>query len=242
MATETVIYALALALMTRLYVAYNPPTFLQQHIDLCTDSSTFSSSSFPSRKYHLRRQTIDATTSTPHITYSSALHPFTLADVEDNDSKANSHATRSMLLSLLVHPLPKLTCICLDISEIDYRGSLAVFFHDHELNTAIRHIQTALPTSSCRNNNNNRSHNNHNTSSTTSFCCADCFRHASVLWALLDQHKLLKPVLTVIWEDGRWCCLEGRVLYALTQLRWRGPVQVQVLLDQNKNNRREEIS
>ncbi|KAG0354799.1 hypothetical protein BG005_006202 [Podila minutissima] len=175
---------------------------------------------------------MDAIISGKHITYSPALHPFTLTDVDDNDSKGNSYATRSVSLPSLVHPVPKLACICLDFSEIHYHGSLAEFHHDHELNTVIRHIQTALiATSSCRNSN----HDNTSSSTTTTFCCVDCSRHASrALWALLDQHRLLKPTLTVIWEDDRWCCLEGRVLYALTQLRWRGPVQVQVLLNQKQ--------
>ncbi|KFH70971.1 hypothetical protein MVEG_03817 [Podila verticillata NRRL 6337] len=139
MATETLLYAsLVLAPVTRLYVAYNPPTFLQQHIDLRASCSSSSLISFPYQKYHLRRQTIDATYS-KHITYSPA-HSFT-PDVDGHD-RNNNYTSPS-----LVPPPSRLTCI-LDVSEIHYHGSLAEFDQDDELNTAIHQIQV-LTSSSC---------------------------------------------------------------------------------------------
>ncbi|KAF9213259.1 hypothetical protein CPC16_010527 [Podila verticillata] len=41
------------------------------------------------------------------------------------------------------------------------------------------------------------------------------------------------PVMTVVWEGGRWCCLEGRTLYILRALDWQGQVRVRVLVDKN---------
>jgi hypothetical protein len=41
------------------------------------------------------------------------------------------------------------------------------------------------------------------------------------------------PVMTVVWEGGRWCCLEGRTLYILRALEWRGQVRVRVLVDKD---------
>lgn len=174
MATETLVYAsLALALVTRLYVAYNPPTFLQQHIDLRASFSSSSSSSFPYRKYLLRRQTIDATTYSKHIA-SWPTHPLTLE--VDHDSH-NNHTSPSV-------PPSRLTCI-LDISEIHYHGSLAEFDHDKELNTAIRQIQ-ALASCSCRNNNKlSTTITTIATTTATGLCYVDCTRQAHALCSLL---------------------------------------------------------
>ncbi|KAI9238073.1 MAG: hypothetical protein BYD32DRAFT_461012 [Podila humilis] len=70
MATETLLYAsLVLAPVTRLYVAYNPPIFLQQHIDL---HATYSK----------------------HITYSPA-HSFT-PDVDGHD-RSNNYTSPSLV-------------------------------------------------------------------------------------------------------------------------------------------------
>ncbi|KAG0363870.1 hypothetical protein BGX24_004834 [Mortierella sp. AD032] len=41
------------------------------------------------------------------------------------------------------------------------------------------------------------------------------------------------PVMTVVWEGGRWCCLEGRTLYILRVLGWKGQVRVRVLVDKD---------
>ena len=41
------------------------------------------------------------------------------------------------------------------------------------------------------------------------------------------------PVMTVVWEGGRWCCLEGRTLYILQALDWKGQVRVRVLVDKD---------
>ncbi|KAF9550357.1 hypothetical protein EC957_000659 [Mortierella hygrophila] len=41
------------------------------------------------------------------------------------------------------------------------------------------------------------------------------------------------PVMTVVWEGGRWCCLEGRTLYILRALGWKGQVRVRVLVDKD---------
>ncbi|KAG0275946.1 hypothetical protein BGZ95_008192 [Linnemannia exigua] len=41
------------------------------------------------------------------------------------------------------------------------------------------------------------------------------------------------PVMTVVWEGGRWCCLEGRTLYILRKLDWKGQVRVRVLVDKD---------
>ncbi|KAF9908208.1 hypothetical protein EC991_010134 [Linnemannia zychae] len=41
------------------------------------------------------------------------------------------------------------------------------------------------------------------------------------------------PVMTVVWEGGRWCCLEGRTLYILRALEWKGQVRVRVLVDKD---------
>ncbi|KAG0091880.1 hypothetical protein BGZ92_011463 [Podila epicladia] len=41
------------------------------------------------------------------------------------------------------------------------------------------------------------------------------------------------PMMTVVWEGGRWCCLEGRTLYILRALDWQGQVRVRVLVDKN---------
>ncbi|KAF9931626.1 hypothetical protein FBU30_009802 [Linnemannia zychae] len=41
------------------------------------------------------------------------------------------------------------------------------------------------------------------------------------------------PVMTVLWEGGRWCCLEGRTLYILRSMEWKGQVRVRVLVDKD---------
>ncbi|KAF9094268.1 hypothetical protein BGX29_009594 [Mortierella sp. GBA35] len=41
------------------------------------------------------------------------------------------------------------------------------------------------------------------------------------------------PIMTVVWEGGRWCCLEGRTLYILRALDWKGQVRVRVLVDKD---------
>ncbi|KAF9580103.1 hypothetical protein BGW38_003381 [Lunasporangiospora selenospora] len=41
------------------------------------------------------------------------------------------------------------------------------------------------------------------------------------------------PDMTVVWEGGRWCCLEGRTLYILRALQWQGKVKVRVLVDKD---------
>jgi hypothetical protein len=37
--------------------------------------------------------------------------------------------------------------------------------------------------------------------------------------------------LTVVWENGEWCCLEGRMLYVLRAVGWTGQVRARVLVD-----------
>ncbi|KAF9438203.1 hypothetical protein BGZ76_009221 [Entomortierella beljakovae] len=41
------------------------------------------------------------------------------------------------------------------------------------------------------------------------------------------------PTMTMVWESGRWCCLEGRTLYILRALEWKGQVRVRVLVDKD---------
>jgi len=41
------------------------------------------------------------------------------------------------------------------------------------------------------------------------------------------------PVMTVVWEGGRWCCLEGRSLYIMRAMAWKGQVRVRVLVDKD---------
>ncbi|KAF9404048.1 hypothetical protein BGZ94_004404 [Podila epigama] len=41
------------------------------------------------------------------------------------------------------------------------------------------------------------------------------------------------PEMTVVWEGGRWCCLEGRTLYILRALDWQGTVRVRVLVNKD---------
>lgn len=38
--------------------------------------------------------------------------------------------------------------------------------------------------------------------------------------------------MTVVWEGGQWCCLEGRTLYILKAVGWTGRVRARVLVDQ----------
>ncbi|KAI1317693.1 hypothetical protein EDD11_007999 [Mortierella claussenii] len=41
------------------------------------------------------------------------------------------------------------------------------------------------------------------------------------------------PTMTMVWEGGRWCCLEGRTLYILKAMEWQGQVRVRVLVDKD---------
>ncbi|KAF9344299.1 hypothetical protein BGX26_004557 [Mortierella sp. AD094] len=41
------------------------------------------------------------------------------------------------------------------------------------------------------------------------------------------------PTMTMVWECGRWCCLEGRTLYILRALEWKGQVRVRVLVNKD---------
>ncbi|KAK3834558.1 MAG: hypothetical protein J3R72DRAFT_218343 [Linnemannia gamsii] len=46
------------------------------------------------------------------------------------------------------------------------------------------------------------------------------------------EHFARSARLTVVWEKGQWCCLEGRTLYVLKAVAWEGRVRAQVLVDQ----------
>ncbi|KAF9163791.1 hypothetical protein DFQ26_002124 [Actinomortierella ambigua] len=56
-----------------------------------------------------------------------------------------------------------------------------------------------------------------------------------------DLDRALHPLLqqqdmTVVWEAGRWCCLEdnaNRLLYVLRKIGWQGHVRVKVLVDRD---------
>ncbi|KAF9904556.1 hypothetical protein BX616_001265 [Lobosporangium transversale] len=49
------------------------------------------------------------------------------------------------------------------------------------------------------------------------------------------QREMTKecPTMTMVWEGGRWCCLEGRTLYILKAMEWKGQVRVRVLVDKD---------
>ncbi|KAF9356229.1 hypothetical protein BGX34_010025 [Mortierella sp. NVP85] len=95
-----------------------------------------------------------------------------------------------MLGSNAADPVPNY--ISLDISEIDYNGSLEKFDQDPEVLESIRDLKAGQR----------------------------------------DMDKEC-PTMTMIWEGGRWCCLEGRTLYILRALEWKGQVRVRVLVDKD---------
>ncbi|KAG0233634.1 hypothetical protein BGW42_007307 [Actinomortierella wolfii] len=52
----------------------------------------------------------------------------------------------------------------------------------------------------------------------------------------LRNQLLLQQDMAVVWESGRWCCLEdnaNRLLYILRKVGWQGQVRVKVLVDRD---------
>ncbi|KAF9142686.1 hypothetical protein BG015_000703 [Linnemannia schmuckeri] len=99
---------------------------------------------------------------------------------------------------------PRRPWLDLEISNIHYHGSLEPFGTDDEVIKTIHDLQTSGSTSN---------------SNSDGGCSASGYAR---LWGM-----------TVIWEDGQWCCLEGRTLYILKAVGWTGRVRARVLVDQD---------
>ncbi|KAI7821253.1 hypothetical protein BC939DRAFT_456275 [Gamsiella multidivaricata] len=89
----------------------------------------------------------------------------------------------------------------MDMSEIHYHGSLMSFDDDLGVQAQIQDLQKIGR------------------------------RFSTVpLSAASSLEKFVRAMrLTVVWEDGHWCALEGRTLYTLRAVGWRGRVCVSVL-------------
>ncbi|KAF8941818.1 hypothetical protein BGZ47_007156 [Haplosporangium gracile] len=92
----------------------------------------------------------------------------------------------------------------LEISNIHYHGSLESFGTDDEVLKTIHDLQTSGSTSN---------------SNSDGGCSASEYARTRSM--------------TVVWEGGQWCCLEGRTLYILKAVGWTGRVRARVLVDQD---------
>lgn len=271
--------SLAVIILTRIYVSFNPPAFLRPYRDLDGNYCGNNSSSPFRRKYHLRPQVsseslgssedqgqhkneekekeehglekeLKGNTSRPvpgHVRGESARYDMgypsqhtvqlipspraatTVATfiskqqdrTVDDDKLAILHYLRNPLSSTsdphhfnISHPTlpttiptaqPHRQWLDLDISNIHYHGSLEPFGTDDEVLKTIQVLQIGT--------------SNNNSNSIDGGGCG-AFEYARTRG------------MTVVWEGGQWCCLEGRTLYILKAVGWTGRVRARVLVDQ----------
>lgn len=242
MATETVIYvSLALVLLTRIYVFISPPDFLEEHKDRRYHEYHLY------RQYHLHKQYDDETQeNTEDGLVASSRRSSTAQQQSDvRGGKTDPidvlhHPSNELVLLGMgpgARPLPLHELSARALSDLDPLGIVPSRSRSSSSSTARERMgqdawgdaDIAMPnflsldTSEI-----------HYNGSLKKFEQDPEVREA-VRELQTGQRDLAKecPTMTVVWEGGRWCCLEGRTLYILRSLGWQGQVRVQVLVDKD---------
>ncbi|KAF9180411.1 hypothetical protein BGZ51_006219 [Haplosporangium sp. Z 767] len=251
MATETVIYvSLALVLLTRIYVFISPPEFLEEHKDRRYHEYHLY------RQYHLHKQYDQNDLHTEqqlkqHHHHEEQDESFMsrkqekMGEPKENSLNGLHHPSDELVLlgmgpgarpfplrELSTQALSKLSPMTLSLTTTSATTHSTV----REKNE--RHIWNHILGSS-----DDLSVPNYLSLDTTEIHYngslskfeQDPEVHEAIRELKAGQRDMAKecPVMTAVWEGGRWCCLEGRTLYILRALNWQGQVRVRVLVDKN---------
>ncbi|KAF8938274.1 hypothetical protein BGZ58_001263 [Dissophora ornata] len=238
MATETVIYvSLALVLLTRIYVFINPPEFLEEHKDRRYHEYHLY------RQYHIHKQT-DKNEQQEDQHESGLFMP--------SSSRRRSDADRESSMSMLdglhyssdelvllgrepgARPFPLRELLTLDPAPVTSPTSSSPFSPRESERGIWHHILGSSGANPVPNYISLDISEIHYNGSLKKFD-----RDSEVLESIRELKAGLRdmakecPTMTMIWEGGRWCCLEGRTLYILRALEWKGQVRVRVLVDKD---------
>ncbi|KAF8970023.1 hypothetical protein BGZ46_010583 [Entomortierella lignicola] len=257
MTTETVIYvSLALVLLTRIYVFISPPEFLEEHkdrryhefhlyrqyhlhkqydkseLDKNDDTNSLhSSSSAPnSRQHQQQRQPFDFDDDDEDTCFESLHHPsdeFILLGSEPGArpfplSRLSSLNTLDIPTPLLpLAPLSPLPASTTPHSSSRDQGLWNRILGSTESASVPNYLELDISEI-------------HYSGSLQEFD-NDSEVQESIQGLKAGVKDMTKecPTMTMVWEGGRWCCLEGRTLYILRALEWKGQVRVRVLVDRD---------
>ncbi|KAF9560392.1 hypothetical protein EC968_006216 [Mortierella alpina] len=242
MATETVIYvSLALVLLTRIYVFISPPDFLEEHKDRRYHEYHLY------RQYNLHKQYDDESQENTQdgLVASSRRSSSAQQQLDGPGEKKNSidalhHPSDELVLLGMgpgARPLPLHELSARALSELDPLG-IATSRSRSSSSSTLRE-KTGQDTwgdadMSMPNYLSLDTSEIHYNGSLKKFEQDPEVREA-IRELQIGQRDLAQecPTMTVVWEGGRWCCLEGRTLYILRSLGWQGQVRVQVLVDKD---------
>ncbi|KAG0259524.1 hypothetical protein BG011_002572 [Mortierella polycephala] len=254
MATETVIYvSLALVLLTRIYVFISPPEFLEEHKDRRYHEYHLY------RQYHLHKQYDQNDLNTEQLHKQQQQHHHEEQDESVLSTKQEKvDGPKESSLNGLHHPSDELVLLGmgpgarpfplreLSTQALSKLSPMAVSpttttsatSHSTVREKNERHIWNHILGSS-----DDLSVPNYLSLDTTEIHyngSLDKFEqdpevHEAIRELKAGQRDMAKecPVMTAVWEGGRWCCLEGRTLYILQALNWQGQVRVRVLVDKS---------
>ncbi|KAG0303625.1 hypothetical protein BGZ98_006463 [Dissophora globulifera] len=260
MATETVIYvSLALVLLTRIYVFINPPDFLEEHKDpryheyrlyrqyhlhkqddptvLLPSSSPRRSSDTPSMTRDAMPAGLDPLLCGLHpsdelvlLGTEAGAQPFPLRDLSAHMLSPLDPITLSLSPSAAVassapRPVTSPTAT-VSSSSVSARQSEYGIWHQ-----ILGSTEATVPVPNYISLDISEIH--------YSGSLEKFDRDPEVLQSIQElkagSRDMAKecPTMTMIWEGGRWCCLEGRTLYIFRALEWKGQVRVRVLVDKD---------
>ncbi|KAG0196419.1 hypothetical protein BGX28_010178 [Mortierella sp. GBA30] len=255
MATETVIYvSLALVLLTRIYVFISPPDFLEEHKDRRYHEYHLY------RQYHLHKQydksddhalgEEEESTITISRRLSNAQQQLESSGDKTNPLQGLHHPSDELVLlgmgpgvrpfplpELSAHTLSKLEPLDMTSSRSQSSSSSSLPREKRGHDTWSHMIGPSMGEAADVSLPNYLSLDVpeiHYSGSLEKFG-----QDPEVIEAVLElkagQRDMAKecPTMTVVWEGGRWCCLEGRTLYILRALNWQGQVRVRVLVDKD---------
>ncbi|KAF9985059.1 hypothetical protein BGZ75_003385 [Mortierella antarctica] len=243
MATETVIYvSLALVLLTRIYVFISPPDFLEEHKDRRYHEYHLY------RQYHLHKQYDDEPQENTKDRLAASSRRSSTAQ-----QQLDGHGDKTNPMDILHHPSDELVLLGMG------PGARPLPLHELSARAFSELDPLGIVTSRTRSSSSSTARENRGQQdtwgdadiSTPNYLSLDTSeihyngslkkfeQDSEVREAIrelqIGQRDLAKecPTMTVVWEGGRWCCLEGRTLYILRSLGWQGQVRVQVLVDKD---------
>ncbi|KAF9175372.1 hypothetical protein BGX21_006685 [Mortierella sp. AD011] len=251
MTTEAVIYvSLALVLLTRIYVFISPPEFLEEHKDRRYHEFHLY------RQYHLHKQYDKSEFNQKRLPedqnddasslHSSSSTPNTRRRPSEGEPLLDSlhHPSDELILlgsepgahpfplrRLSIHSLSRLDPI--DIPSPTSASTTPLSPKESGRGLWSRILGTSEPTSVPNYLSLDISEIHYN-GSLKEFD-SDPEVQASIQGLKSGVKDMTKecPTMTMVWECGRWCCLEGRTLYILRALEWKGQVRVRVLVDKD---------
>ncbi|KAG0298322.1 hypothetical protein BGZ96_000682 [Linnemannia gamsii] len=236
MATETVIYvSLALVLLTRIYVFISPPEFLEQHKDRRYHEYHLY------RQYHIRKQIDNGDDKEEQPQEDDDLaallqpHSRRRSSSSTHQQEQHGHSDGGFVdpspLTTLHYPSDELVLLGmgpgarpLHLGDLSAAGFSKL--EDLAVNTTTSLSTVSSPPTTA-------STIHYNGSLHRFEKDPEVLESIAALKA--GQRDMAKecPVMTVVWEGGRWCCLEGRTLYILRAMEWGGQVRVRVLVDKD---------